>query len=236
MAEERVKVLVDQQCFWLRNALTTEEQIEVFSNLLECSKHTDNTSKPCMNPSPKTLIFDGPTPTLRFGRFRTGDEDNNSSSSPLTSVYDRLILQRAISLVSPRLRDGFNNNGPDSAPQQLAYNRYSVGVIRYKAPDDRFAEHIDHCNEPNGWVILLSLGCTARFMVAGPSDTAYRTIDMLSGDILLFDPSSQAAIRHGVASIVVSSCPSSLIEAFGDNLMGNYRYGVQCRTSLQNST
>ena len=85
---------MDRQCFWIRNALKIKQQIEVFRDLLERSKHVDNTSKrPCMNPSPKTLLFEGPAPTLRFGKSRDSDDENESSSFSLESVYDRLILR-----------------------------------------------------------------------------------------------------------------------------------------------
>ena len=70
-----VEVVVDQQCFWIQAALTISEQIEVFTDLLERSKNVDDNhgpKRPCMNPSPKTLLFDGRVPTLRFGRSRNG--------------------------------------------------------------------------------------------------------------------------------------------------------------------
>eukprot|EP00587_Corethron_hystrix_P013744 CAMPEP_0113325762 /NCGR_PEP_ID=MMETSP0010_2-20120614/18005_1 /TAXON_ID=216773 ORGANISM="Corethron hystrix, Strain 308" /NCGR_SAMPLE_ID=MMETSP0010_2 /ASSEMBLY_ACC=CAM_ASM_000155 /LENGTH=152 /DNA_ID=CAMNT_0000185737 /DNA_START=162 /DNA_END=617 /DNA_ORIENTATION=+ /assembly_acc=CAM_ASM_000155 len=137
-----VDVLVENKCFWIHDALTMEEQIEVFEEILERSKHTDNRQKaPCMNPSPKTLLFDGPTPTLRFGRSGThtndGGDDGSAPSVSLSSVFEKLILRRAFSLASRHLRP------IDGAAARFAYDRHSVGVIRYAAPHGRFPEHVD---------------------------------------------------------------------------------------------
>jgi len=243
-----VEVLVDQHCFWIHTALTIPEQIEVFADLLERSKHVDNSKRPCMNPSPKTLLFDGRVPTLRFGRSRDIDENGNETNLPLDSVYDRLILRKAVALLTRcRCLDQSTGESNDNVASHIdktnnvqskhfGYNRYSIGVIRYGAPNERFPEHIDHCNDPNGWVILLSLGCTAKFTVRGSKDAPKRVIDLASGSVLVFDPSSNATIQHGVASILPSTCPEALVRAFGKDMMANNRYGVQCRTSLQINT
>ena len=242
-----VEVVLENECFWIHNALTLKEQIEVFADILERSKHVDNTQKrPCMNPSPKTLIFNGQEPTLRFGKKRDCEGGNNEEitiSQPLSSIYDELILRRANALVSPFVDGKKTTTGAESA---LGYNRYSVGVIRYTAPNGSFPEHIDHCNHPNGWVVLLSLGCKARFSVRKgiPKDISAKAaekkkhnpkmhLELNSGDVLIFDPSSNAAILHGVASILPSTCPQALIDAFGEEAMSNRRYGVQCRTSFE---
>ena len=239
-------VIIENECFWIRNALGIKEQIEVFGDILERSKNVDNTQKrPCMNPSPKTLVFDGHKSTLRFGKKRDNDEngDTTASSSSLSSVYERLILRKASSFVSHYVAGKQRR----ASGQQLLLNcdRYSVGVIRYAAPNGSFPEHIDHCNDSNGWVFLLSLGCTARFSVQKRLSKNYKNtttitkknekflIELNSGDILVFDPSSEAAILHGVVSILPSTCPEALVQAFGEESMANHRYGVQCRTSLE---
>lgn len=238
-----VDVLIEKECFWVHNALTIEDQIKVFQDLLERSKHVDNTQKrPCMNPTPRTLIFDdGLAPTLRFGKKRDGEGENAATSPSLSSVYDKLILRRSIFLASHHIGE----NRMSTATSGWGYDRYSVGVIRYTAPNGRFPEHVDHCNDQNGWVFLLSLGCKAEFSVQkrlsrnGTSNTLNTEkqkeklqVELNSGDVLIFDPSSEAAISHGVVSIVPSTCPPELIQTFGGELMANHRYGVQLRTSL----
>jgi alkylated DNA repair dioxygenase AlkB len=177
-----------------------------------------------MNPTPKTLYFDGNTPALRFGE-RSGTGNRSGEESPLDSVYYRKVLGKTMSLASSHLPG-----------RRLDCNRYSVGVIRYEAPNGSFPEHIDHCNVPNGWVVLLSLGCTARFSVCKGqrhNNASKRVVELQSGDIMVFDPSTEAAIFHGVLSILPSTCPQDLVRAFGETTMGQHRYGVQCRTSLE---
>ena len=245
-----VEVLVEKECFWIRNALTIEEQINVFGDILERSKEVDNAQKrPCMNPSPKTLIFNGRKSTLSFGKKRETDEDIENDATTSSSVYDKFIARRAISLISNHVRGKTTND----TVYGLEYDRHSVGVIRYEAPNGSFPEHIDHCNVPNGWVFLLSLGCKARFSVqkktprtktnnaaaaaAASAATIKETkkvfLELNSGDVLVFDPSTEAAILHGVNMILPSTCPEALVQAFGEEAMGNHRYGVQIRTSLE---
>lgn len=242
-----VEVVLQNECFWIHNAITPKEQIDVFADILERSKHVDNMQKrPCMNPSPKTLIFNGHEPTLRFGKKRDNEGQSNEESTisrSLSSIYDELILRRATSLVYPFVHGKKTTQEAESA---LDYNRYSVGVIRYAAPNGSFPEHIDHCSHPNGWVVLLSLGCKAKFSVRKsiPKDNIANAaekkkhnpkihLELNSGDVLVFDPSSEAAVLHGVASILPSTCPQALIDAFGEEAMSNHRYGVQCRTGFE---
>ena len=50
----------------------------------------------------------------------------------------------------------------------------------------------------------------------GPSDTAKKCIEMNSGDVLVFDPSKDAAIKDGVMAILPATCPSALVQSFGE--------------------
>jgi len=236
-----VDVLIEKTCFWIHNAISIDEQIEVFREIQEKSKQMDNSQRtPCMNPSPKTLIFNGNTPTLRFGKPQSNSNDEPLTSTSLSSVFERLVVNRAMSLVSQhhqRQQPAANEASPSyqsdgcttGVADNLRYDQYTVSVIRYPAPDGSFAEHIDHCNNPGAWVVLLSIGCTATFSVRGSRDDPKTFLKLESGDIMVFDPSTAAAVRHGVVSIEVATCPKALAEAFED--MAGHRYGVQCRTS-----
>ena len=236
-----VDVLIDKACFWIHNAISIDEQIEVFQEIQEESKHMDNSQRtPCMNPSPKTLIFNGNTPTLRFGKPQSNSNDEALTSTSLSSVFERLVVNRAMSLVSQHhQRQQPPTNEPPPSHQSdgcttgvadnLGYDQFTVSVIRYPAPDGSFAEHIDHCNNPGAWVVLLSIGCTATFSIRESRDDPKTFLKLESGDVMVFDPSTAAAVRHGVVSIEETTCPKALAEAFED--MAGHRYGVQCRTS-----
>lgn len=53
-------------------------------------------------------------------------------------------------------------------------------------------------------------------------------LQLRSGDVLVFEPSSRAAIAHEVAGVgEEDSCPVALGEAFDE--LRRFRYGVQCR-------
>ena len=57
------------------------------------------------------------------------------------------------------------------------------------------------------------------------------TFEMNSGDILVFDPSSEAAIVHGVAGVVSSREASKTEVVLGAkfDVLRSSRFGVQCR-------
>ena len=82
---------------------------------------------------------------------------------------------------------------------------------------------MDHRNDKS-WVYLLSLGCTAKFVVQeGHSEKL--TLSLQSGDVLAFDPSSKAGVQS-----IVAEYPTGCPEDFQQ-----YQFGVQCRVKLNNS-
>ena len=104
------------------------------------------------------------------------------------------------------------------------YKHLSTAVIEYESPNGCFHPHIDHCQ--NSFVYLISLGCTANFMVKGPTMQTRLRFKFCSGDMLVFNASTEAAILHGVLSIGDSqSCPPELGDVF--QKLRNHRYGVQ---------
>ena len=174
-----------------------------------------------MYPTPKTIIFHDNQSTLKFNGVDDDDNDDN--------VYGKVIVQNANS----SLQSWAQSNQDDelsriTMPRSLSVMSMSVGVIRYQVPNGTFPEHVDHCND-NSWVYLLSLGCTANFVVQG-RDKKRQMIKFESGDVLVFDPSSDAAIVHGVKSI--SSEHLNEEEECPDDFQ-KYRFGVQCRVKLR---
>lgn len=211
-------LLDDRPCYLIRNCLNPSEQTSIYQDISHRSKHTDNRSKPCMHPTPKTIIFDGNQSTLKFS-----GGDNN--------IYNKLIVQTANDVLKKeeilqkkhpqRFARTACNTTDDTTPM-------SVGVIRYQVPNGNFPEHIDHCND-NSWVYLLSLGCSANFVVKCNRKSEKQQFRFRSGDVLVFDPSSDAAIVHGVASINGDEVPTFLDcpEEFQQ-----FRFGVQCRVKM----
>lgn len=207
---------VDQNCYLIRNALDQKEQSEIFQEILDQSQHTDNKPKACMNPSPKTIIFDGNRSTLQF------DLDNNSPA-----IFNQFIQSMKKILFH-------ENSGCEAMMKEgvKQCNHLSMGAIRYKAPDGSFPDHVDHCSS---FVFLLSLGCTSNFAVRGPlllEEEKYQVFRFHSGDVIIFDASSKANISHGVRNIISESCPSELGEIFPS--MQNHRFGIQCRVKQKN--
>lgn len=58
-------------------------------------------------------------------------------------------------------------------------------------------------------------------------------IQLKSGDVLVFDPSSDAAILHGVKSISSEHPGDGVGEEVCPPDFQQYRFGVQCRVKLR---
>ena len=228
-----VETLVEQQCYLIRNALSPKEQIDLFQDVLNQSQETDNSPKRCMNPSPKTIIFDGNRSTIHYELLHNDRDDRRDDNG--MDVFNKMIQTVNKCL----FRDGGNNNNNDVMELQHnhfpTFNHLSVGVIRYPVPDGNFPEHCDHCK--NSWVYLLSLGCTATFVVYNKETMDEKlSFGMQSGDVLVFDASTEASIIHGVKNIQPNTCPRELLDMLVDDdttssslLLQNHRFGVQCR-------
>ena len=80
-----VEVLIqDSPCYLIRDCLNLSEQISIYNDIINRSNEIDNSSKKCMNPTPKTIIFNDNQSSLKFSK---GDVDDN--------VYNQLIIHHA---------------------------------------------------------------------------------------------------------------------------------------------
>lgn len=240
----------------LAGVLSHEEQLKLFSfiNERDATDWEKLERSPCMNPSPKTLQLvqqqqQRPgeqatlSPTLRFG---PDDE---------AGVVVMEMIQKAIQALGVGWSSSSSSSSQDQASvsaSSIRIKSLSISAIRYCSKGSNpsigscFPPHIDHCND-GSWVFLFSLGCTATFYIKSPDmddmdrDQRQRqrqryTFEMKSGDVLVFDPSSEAAILHGVDG-VARSCGEEVSptgEEFGGGfeVLRHSRFGVQCRVSF----
>ena len=202
--------------FLLKGLLTPEHQHRLFSFLHERDATDWEHLSPCMNPTPKTLALRQQhgaqsAPVLSFG--------------PNDEVAVVEMVQRASEAIGWR----------------RAIKSLTVAAIRYCASGRHpcigscFPPHIDHCND-GSWVFLFSLGCAAFFQIKTPGMAERHTFEMKSGDALIFDPSSEAAVLHGVDGV---ACCAEEAASAGEAELGRdfedlrqSRFGVQCRVSL----
>ena len=208
-----VEVLLDDRPYYLiRNCLNLSEQTTIYQDISYRSKDTDNRNrKPCMHPTPKTIIFDGDQSTLKF--------------SGGNNIYADLIVQTANDILLKKEASLMKSHPFFTTSCGTETTKLSVGVIRYHVPNGNFPDHIDHCND-NSFVYLLSLGCSTNFVVKGPKSDR-QMFRFNSGDVLVFDPSSDAAIVHGVKSINGDDYPLNCPDEFQQ-----FRFGVQCSVKL----
>lgn len=205
-AGPQIEVL-DVQCVLIRNLLTIEDQSRLFEYIQHHDKTPTNLPR-AMVPAPKTLLLgeDG-HPSIRYS---FGEE----------SVVNEMVGKGAEVLRTQGLNvmDGFD---------VCQYRSLSMATIRYEVPNGHFPAHVDHCND--SFVFLTSLGCTANFMVKGPNMDAQKHFKFCSGDMLVFNASSEAALLHAVMSI--DEAGSEVDELLGSTFpsLRDYRYGVQCR-------
>mmetsp|Transcript_122785 Transcript_122785/g.308936 ORF Transcript_122785/g.308936 Transcript_122785/m.308936 type:complete len:227 (-) Transcript_122785:93-773(-) len=206
-AEASAVEVLDAECYLIRDLLGPEEQAALFQYIQERDKTPWDSLPRAMVPSPKTLLLGENEPSLKF------------------EFGEQSIIGSMVEAASDVLyRRGLRDESSETVDLRK-YQSLTLAVIRYEAPDGRFAPHVDHCND--SYVYLASLGCTANFMVKGPGMAEKRAFKFRSGDLLVFNASTRAALLHGVMSIDVASCPPGLSEAAPD--LREHRYGVQCR-------
>lgn len=210
IAMEEAEVLHGDRWHLLAGALTLEEQVRLFGFIRELDVTNWEELVPCMNPTPKTLELTG-----QGGRSaRVIGCDPNGK----TAVVE--MVTKAIGMLQ----------------WHTTIKSITVAAIRYCASGGHpwigscFPPHVDHCND-GSWVVLFSLGRTATFHIQTRGMAQRHTFAMNSGDVLVFDPSTEAAIVHGVADVLsVGEEDSELSDRF--NVLRSSRFGVQCRVML----
>lgn len=210
MDEEDVTVeILSRDCLWLKNALSFKEQSSLADFIKNRVKEDAYTNQSAMIRSPKTLPMgkESPCVTLAF--------DDESPVSAFVKKAGNVLRQKKIPL----------SNDHDLC----RYSNMSVAAIRYASPDGRFPPHVDHCND-GSFVCLVSLGLTARFSVKSPKMERKRTFAFCSGDVIIFDPSSEAAILHAVEGIEEkASATGRALQRIFPGLLNGHRIGLQCR-------
>lgn len=236
-----------ESCFLLKNALTPQDQVQLFRFVHERDATDWDNLPSCMNPTPKTLEL---VVHLPEHQRRAMDQEADATArtisihpqeDQLSNVVTQLVEKAKASIL-------IATNCSNAALLQLQHSIQSISlsVIRYciqgssSTVGSILPPHIDHCND-GSWVILFSLGCTVDFFVQCPTTTQNRTdeerrhnFEMKSGDVIVFDPSSKARILHGVTGVVANSSSSSdgkVWEEVGGGLsmLRESRLGVQCR-------
>ena len=195
--------------FLLRDLLSLEDQIELFEYIEKNDKSPGSDGKPpVLNPAPKTLLLgDDGCPTKNY------------------EFADTSVVNRFVKKASERLKSQDQNimHGFDLCQ----FKSLSMATIQYKAPHGRFPPHVDHCNE--SFVFLISIGCTANFMVKGPLAVVPKRFKLFSGDMLVFNSSTEAAILHAVESIDETGSAVGISLASKFPVLCDHRYGVQIR-------
>ena len=202
-------VVLDTECCLVRNLLGMDEQADLLRYIL------DRDRSPC--DKPKAMV--SAPKTLRLG----ADEEPSLRFAPGQQSLVTGIIAKAIGILN-RSQLGCTDNA-----DLTSWVSMSMAAIQYESPDGYFHPHIDHSDSI---VFLISLGCTANFMVKGPKMEAPCLFKFQSGDLLVFNASTEAAILHGVVSI--DDERSNPITSLGDTFQAlrNHRYGVQCRLCL----
>ena len=84
-----------------------------------------------------------------------------------------------------------------------------------------------HVDNMDGWVVLFSFGCDARFYLQLLSNKRRKhgvVVNMKSGDVIIFEGGSKERVLHGVDSIVNNTAPKHF-----NGILSNARIGLQLR-------
>jgi alkylated DNA repair dioxygenase AlkB len=80
-----------------------------------------------------------------------------------------------------------------------------------------------HLDSHEAWVLLLSLGCSATFLLR-PRGCDAKRVEMASGDAIIFHGGARWQVEHAVERIVPDTCPEHLAA-----LLARGRIGLQLR-------
>ena len=218
----QVEVLCDQ-CILIRNTLSLCEQVALFEYIQQNDKTPADTKPRAMVPAPKTLMLGEDEPSLRYTN-PTGE-----------GKQEQNVVTEMVAKASQILKD--HGNGKlhvfdfESDPKSVFdFKALSMATIKYEAPTGAFPPHVDHCGE--SLVFLASLGCTANFMVKSPAMEEKMRFKFHSGDLLVFNASTKAALLHAVVSIDEGCSPTGNMLAEKFPVLQTHRFGVQCRMSF----
>ena len=205
MSKDDVQVL-DKSCYLIRSALDIAEQLNLFEEI-QGNDQPSNGQQPsnqALYPSPRTV---------RFGDNRqTKIKYDRSALVANPTVYSQLVDQANEAILQATKVDLSD------------YKSITLSAIEYEAATHTLTEHIDH---DDSFVYLLSIGCATNFVVQGPNMTDKTTIQLKSGDLMVFDASTTGNILHVISGVRESSCPAELASKF--SILQNHRYGIQLR-------
>jgi hypothetical protein len=172
---------VAETCFLLRGLLSTTEQCALFDYIDERDCTPWDTLPRAMVPAPKTLMFGAGKPMLSLAL----DHDKSPATYMVNRTHENVLGRGQFE--TP-------NHCGNLLRSAAGECEVSMAVIRYEAPDGRFPPHVDHCD--GSLVYLMTLGCTAQFMVKTPDMEEGRTFDLESGDMLVFDASTKGEYKY----------------------------------------
>lgn len=234
-ADDIQEIIVEEfqdNVLFIQNALTMDEQMSLWQDLVDRDK-TEFYAKFANNPRAKLNAQFKKNNNIEEKKQENKDGapskkhafpikfDKNSVfeffKSSDNSIYNQLV-QKANDIINKKFKDY-------AILKQYKDKGIALTAIVYKSPNGNLGNHID---KATSLVYLFSLGCTANFYIHGPKMDKERVIKFKSGDMLLFDASSEAKVMHGVQSIDdTSTCPKDLGDKY-EKLKTN-RVGVQCR-------
>jgi DNA alkylation damage repair protein AlkB len=84
-----------------------------------------------------------------------------------------------------------------------------AAILNFYSPGDTLSLHRDVSEECDRTLISINLGCDGLFLIANQEGSAYSTIRLKSGDIVLMSGESRFA-WHAVPKILPDTCPKYL--------------------------
>jgi hypothetical protein len=161
-------------------------------------------------------------------KFKTEQARNpNSNFSKIIKINGKSQAGKITPLFKKLAKEAMAKAAEGSSQVPPVCNINYITSFVYPVPDGKLTEH---CDRQDGWVLIFSLGCIAKFFIKTKNIKPI-TIDFCSGDALIFDSGAEANVRHGINEIVPNSAPDHLPEALHNcRMMLQYRQlpvGVQ---------
>ena len=180
-------------CFLIKNVLSISEQINLYNAIIKSSQISGiNINKLNRKKNNNNLI-----------NINTNDKNHEKQ---LSNVYFDCINK-----IVQFINDNIHSKGIKvDFPKGNDYKFNNIKAKQYNAPNGNI---FNHCDTQNGWVILLSIGCTPNFYVQHKQLlTNDIKVDFMSGSVIVFDSSKKAGIFHRIDSIQNNTCPHELAQ------------------------
>ncbi|ETO14529.1 hypothetical protein RFI_22839 [Reticulomyxa filosa] len=188
----------------LRDVLTIPQQVQLWKCIQESSRHYK-----------ETRARNAKSNFIKVLSFST---DAKKWKNKIPSMFYDITDIAVLLLFKETIASSVSKFVPNSMHPTY------ITSFKYPVKGGTLTEHVD---VKSNWVVLYSLGNSANFTVKSPQMQQKKAFSFNSGDVLVFDASEKAKIKHGITHIIEDTVPSALVDCCPE--LKEWRVSIQFR-------